>query len=1028
MSTTEILYNSAALHSLKRNQLAKLCKRHRLKASGKNTDMIARLEHYAQELLPGSAFFDIPSDAPDIFDDRALMSDGGEMFADEGGEDEDVRQPECGNKSVEMQDVEEQKGEDHAVPYPLRQSEQWEMVQEQSREEEMGIRGGGGALGTLSSFASFGSSRSRPSSAGEFGADTRGLSSKSSSVSSSIKALASSLKRAGSTMKLKSNQVSRPVSPLPAEVQDTSADLIYNAVPATEFDGDTYPGNSLPAALSSSTIRLVTSEPDNSSAPPSPVYLPAASSTADLFSLHTSTPAKTLFPPLTPADFTPSNPNAKLYPSLNDSYLSSPNGFMPKSSPRRASPPKRPLPSLASKVGEAEPFRFGSPQHSISNAQFHSAAAAVLEEMNRRLGQPNVVKMSLLENTGKRQREDDFGSKGPRTILDRFDAAHRKEFSKMDSIANHYSARRGSTPRRNATPRKGALQGRAAKASSSTRKPIASHGAAPGVASVTGEEHEKEPKSKRARMSSVVEGAHTNGNAADVAEESPSKAKRQVQISDNVVIVKDTMLKKLDSRRRSRSSVGRQSIGKSNVVGTPKANAGSRSHFGFLKSSAKLVRSVWKATIGTQDSGKASGLAASSDQTEPIPSLKASSKSRSLLGKGSKHSFLGHKSKPATATATGSISSQFSIPVAAVVMPRVDIPTITRTSTSLRSKRPSSYLGPTQIRKSSTSMAPVAGSISASQGQNRPVLVPPSLGGKPSLMGAGDVSGSITNQHSIRSKRDLPVMTADNASMEPKEPKHNKARSSTLYAPTASSLAKTNSITRPAPTSNPPSARPFSKTSGIPVLSPAATQGGAPKSPLPMSFGAFSFSPAVAASSSSRPSQIPRKGVTSPTGPIPTPFKLPASMVPSVPISSPPPVSQRASILSPRNAPSTPPKTSAAPVVRIRSTRRPRISRSKVIAKLDAHRNTDSPRKKSTGGLALPKSRSSLSAGAHARRSLAVGAMRKDLELEMSLKKGAMRKNEITRRKSRVIPRPSMTVTKTAAGPSGSKKLSAIHG
>lgn len=49
-TTTEILFNSPALHSLKRDQLVKLCKIHSIKASGKNVDLIAKLKQHAEQL------------------------------------------------------------------------------------------------------------------------------------------------------------------------------------------------------------------------------------------------------------------------------------------------------------------------------------------------------------------------------------------------------------------------------------------------------------------------------------------------------------------------------------------------------------------------------------------------------------------------------------------------------------------------------------------------------------------------------------------------------------------------------------------------------------------------------------------------------------------------------------------------------------------------------------------------------------------------------------------------------------------
>jgi hypothetical protein len=52
--TTRILFNSPALHSLKRDQLVKLCKLHSIKANGKNTDLIEKLKRHATTLPLGS--------------------------------------------------------------------------------------------------------------------------------------------------------------------------------------------------------------------------------------------------------------------------------------------------------------------------------------------------------------------------------------------------------------------------------------------------------------------------------------------------------------------------------------------------------------------------------------------------------------------------------------------------------------------------------------------------------------------------------------------------------------------------------------------------------------------------------------------------------------------------------------------------------------------------------------------------------------------------------------------------------------
>lgn len=51
-TTTEILFNTPALRSLKREQLLKLCKIHNIRATGKSDDLIERLKQHAATLPP----------------------------------------------------------------------------------------------------------------------------------------------------------------------------------------------------------------------------------------------------------------------------------------------------------------------------------------------------------------------------------------------------------------------------------------------------------------------------------------------------------------------------------------------------------------------------------------------------------------------------------------------------------------------------------------------------------------------------------------------------------------------------------------------------------------------------------------------------------------------------------------------------------------------------------------------------------------------------------------------------------------
>ncbi|KAF8761468.1 hypothetical protein RHS01_00032 [Rhizoctonia solani] len=89
-------------------------------------------------------------------------------------------------------------------------------------------------------------------------------------------------------------------------------------------------------------------------------------------------------------------------------------------------------------------FVFGSPQHSVTNAEFGDAAAAVLREMNARMGVANTSQalniqqlQEVMSNVGKPV--SPIKTEGKSDV--RFASSHDKEFAKMDSIANHFSVR-----------------------------------------------------------------------------------------------------------------------------------------------------------------------------------------------------------------------------------------------------------------------------------------------------------------------------------------------------------------------------------------------------------------------------------------------------------------------------------------------------------------------------------------------------------------------------------------------------------
>lgn len=119
-TTTQILFNSPALHSLKRDQLVKLCKIHSIKANGKNVELIQRLRQHAQSM---------PKDSPLSIAARSEPSGPIPLQAPNHEEEEE-----------EMDDPASHRNR------MARPSEQWEMVMDSIEEVEEGS-----SQGTLSS-------------------------------------------------------------------------------------------------------------------------------------------------------------------------------------------------------------------------------------------------------------------------------------------------------------------------------------------------------------------------------------------------------------------------------------------------------------------------------------------------------------------------------------------------------------------------------------------------------------------------------------------------------------------------------------------------------------------------------------------------------------------------------------------------------------------------------------------------------------------------------------------------------------
>lgn len=141
-TTTQILFNSPALHSLKREQLVKLCKIHSIKASGKNIELIQKLKQHAQTLPKDSPLSIAARSETTVVPTHPFNCDSDKT------EDEGI---------AEKDDSSDYQGSRHQIPRP---SEQWEVVMESIEELEEHS-----SQGTLSSMRTLGNHGNN----GEFG-------------------------------------------------------------------------------------------------------------------------------------------------------------------------------------------------------------------------------------------------------------------------------------------------------------------------------------------------------------------------------------------------------------------------------------------------------------------------------------------------------------------------------------------------------------------------------------------------------------------------------------------------------------------------------------------------------------------------------------------------------------------------------------------------------------------------------------------------------------------------------------------
>ncbi|KAF8153095.1 hypothetical protein B0H34DRAFT_638075, partial [Crassisporium funariophilum] len=675
-TTTQILFNSPALHSLKREQLVKLCKIHAIKANGKNVDIIQRLRSHAQTM---------PKDSP--LSIAARSEPGGAVALQPPTDDQQTSEDEDEQRDVSYR----------GMPRP---SEQWEVVMDSIAELEEGS-----SQGTLSSQRTF-----HNGGAGEFGTG----SSRSTTVSSSIKALATSLglkrslsKATPASSTSSKNSLAPEVPHVHVHDELSQASTPYFALPPTTSQPLTHAHDSPPNPTRMSIDSTHAHLPGHSSRPGVPAPTNARLSLG-LGLGAPSTPTRQGQPTTTirliSNPFSSSDDNASLWAGENgtpqlkpfktsfDLILGSPapnnfggfsftNTWPPRNDeddemhgiyPRLTIndlPPSlakdamntdedRAMPGaltpahganlhLTTPQRNPSPFIFGSGQK-VTNTEFKAAALSVLEEMNARLREEGVdpIQSSIIAKLHpQREREmgrdikpmpgakrADIGS----DIREKFERMHESEFEKMEGIDGVLKRRAERSPPKKSLEGEKVVLGR--KRKSSARESLAPRrpGALAGRASATrvisngrrakalpgsfGDEEDEDSEAeeaaragKRVRVDPEFAAARSSASAEE--------EERQEEERKRLDAEKDAIRKKVEANRaRRRSSAAHAHGGMSGrrsgrMSGRPSLLVKPKakpSRFGFLSSAKTLVTSVW-------NRGKPAAQAAPSNIPKPTP-------------------------------------------------------------------------------------------------------------------------------------------------------------------------------------------------------------------------------------------------------------------------------------------------------------------------------------------------------------------------------------------------------------------------
>ncbi|KAG9083582.1 hypothetical protein FRC06_004470 [Ceratobasidium sp. 370] len=915
--SNEILFNSHALSSLKRAQLIKLCKRYGIKATGKSSELVTKLEEYAQTLPPASTFI-CPSEA-DI-----LSSPLKQSFSDYSGSDVEA-------------DVPARSGSERGRP-----SDQWEGI---SGAE--GVFASGGPVkveqGILAprTNGTVESSRSGKS-AEEFGGESQssgkvGSSSSKSSISSSLKSIASAFVRPN-----KPAPEPRPPTPPPSAIR--------REITPPPVQG---PGPN--------TVRLI----------PSPSPFPRPRSAADLLpGVPLPSPSfDKLAADLAKADAVLANVGSEASPSgprisfgfgaagyddedvsmaavtqptdrgaSNVGAISDKENALPGISPSAPVQPQSATTGPDPVAPPSETFVFGSPRYSVSNTQFGDAAAAVLREMNARMGvstSTQAVSLEQLANVMANKTSVPASARVEKKGDLRFRDQHEKEFAKMASIANHYSV----------TSRVNKRKSQHEPSSSNDSNPnkiftLPPHIVAPPTL--------PERSAKRARMSTVdgEELAQPSAPSASVVEDK---------------VLRDSAVVRANLERKRRSSAARASLAGRKSPGGPRKSAPrqppppSSSRFGFV---GRIVSRVWSGGSKKwkekeeekkkDEKGKAKAKPAppAPAAAERKPSVSATKKFPSVPTEEPAHV----PNFPSAPKAKLAGSAGIGLGRPSSVVPKANH---ARPSTTAKGSATSKAAGGSKPGAIPTTSKPVATTKIVA----RPLPVPPTGVGRAAT--SGKAIAPSARMASPPARASSVASGAGRGALSPPA----GARPPTT--------ATRKSVVSPLAVS-----RKSTITQGI--RSPAATGAGAGRQSIfktPLTIDAMTM-----------------------RGSAPTiqPFRLsPQANIPAASV----PLAPTAAATSPKPPLKPPTATRSTNTTVSRTQRRPRISRSKVIARLEEKRAAAATASKPAALSPVSKARSS----AHIRRSLGAVAARKVLDADMD-RRARMRKSEAARRKSKVAP------------------------